>query len=46
MEVLRDIHDIIESEIEPYKPKTAKLLKFFFVTSHHRDRFGIGRYRV
>ena len=31
MEVLRDIHDIIESEIEPYKPKTAKLLKIFLL---------------
>lgn len=31
MEVLKDIHDIIESEIEPHKPKTAKLLKFFLL---------------
>lgn len=31
MEMLKDIHDIIESEIEPHKPKTAKLLKFFLL---------------
>lgn len=31
MEVLKDIRDIIETDIEPYKPGVAKALKFFLI---------------
>lgn len=31
MEMLKDIRDIIETDIEPYKPGAAKALKFFLI---------------
>ncbi len=31
MEILKDIRDIIETDIEPYKPGAAKALRFFLI---------------
>lgn len=31
MEMLKDIRDLIETDIEPYKPGAAKALKFFLI---------------
>lgn len=44
MEMLKDIRDIIETDIEPYKPGAAKALKILSNSASYRDRFNFSGY--